>query len=187
MTTVYFDYACVYSYRLQRLIDMAELQVDWRPFLLDKANPKHINESVWDLAERDLPLSLLALAGHEFVCDQGGPGINSYRQETFQLFHESETDPKSSQIWHLVEKYTGYAKADLDLDGALERVKTSDELAASKCVFGTPTVFIAESDKPYFIKLEAVPATAQAAKALWKSLPKSAHHFPRPVIIKSAD
>jgi len=187
MTTVYFDYACEYTYRLQRLMDMADIQADWRPFSLDQAKRAETETPVWDLSEHDLPLSVLALAGHEFVKAQGGPGIKAYRQEVTQLFHEAGHEPSASQIWHLIEKFMGYSKDDLDLEGALERVKVSHDLAAAKGVFDTPTLFIAESDKPFFIRLEAVPETAQAAKALWKALPKSAHHFPRPVTIESAD
>jgi hypothetical protein len=187
MTTVYFDYSCEYSYRLQRLMDMGEVGADWQPFSLVQAKLTDPGTPIWKLAHSALPVSVLALAGHEFVKGQGGPGIKSYRQEVSQLFHEAGSKPIASQIWHLVEKFTGYAKSELDLDAALERVKASHELAESKRVFDTPTVFIAESDKPFFIRLEAIPETPQAAKALWKALPKSAHHFPRPVIIEAAD
>ena len=187
MTTVYFDYGCEYTYRLQRLMDMADIQADWQPYSLAQAKREEIDTPVWNLAGSDLPVSVLALAGHEFVKAQGGPGIKAYRQEVSHLFHEVGQDPDASQIWHLIEKYTGYPKDDLDLEGALERVKASHELAAAKRVFDTPTLFIDESDKPFFIRLEAIPGTPQAAKALWKSLPKSAHHFPRPVTIEAVD
>ena len=187
MTTVYFDYACEYTYRLQRLLDMADVQADWRPFSLIQAKLGDSDAPVWNIVGSELPVSVLALAGHEFVTAQGGPGIKTYRQEVSRLFHEVGHEPNADQIWRLIEKFTGYSKDDLDLEGALERVRLSHELAAAKGVFDTPTLFIDESDKPFYIRLEAIPETAQAAKALWKSLPKSAHHFPRPVTIEAVD
>jgi hypothetical protein len=187
MTTVYFDYACAYSYRLQRLLDMADIVADWRPFSLVQAKRGEIEIPVWGMTGQDLPVSVLALAGHEFVTAQEGPGIKAYRQEVAHLFHEIEHEPTASQIWDLVEKFTGYAKDDLDLEAALQRVKVSHELAAAKRVFDTPTLFIDDADKPFFIRLEAIPETPQAAKVLWKALPKCAHYFPRPVTIEAAD
>ena len=187
MTTVYFDYACEYSYRLGRLMELVEVHDEWRPFSLIQAKLDDAETPIWLFEDAKLPVSVLALAGHEFVTAQGGLGIKAYRQEAFRLFHETGQEPKTSQIWQLIEKFTGYAQADLDLTGALEHVKVSHELAKAKRVSDTPTVFINDNDKPMLIKLEAIPETPQVAKTLWRSLPKSAHHFPSPVIIEAAD
>ncbi len=184
MTTVYFDYACEDTYRFQRLLDMAEVTADWRPFSLTQAASA---TATWDWASGNVPISVLALAGHEFVKAQSAPGTKAYRQEMFRLFHEQEDSPQPDKVWQLIEKFTGFPQVELDLEAALKRVQDSHELAASKGVFATPTVFIEDNDRPFFIRLEALPETVKAAKALWKSLPKSSHHFPQPVIIEAVE
>ena len=187
MTTVYFDYACEYTYRLHRLMEMAEAEADWQPFSLDQANRADGQAPVWELRPNDVPIGVLALAGHEFVLAQGGPGIRAYRYEAFRLFHAEADRPEARHLWKLIEKYTGYGKEDLDLDGALARVRESHELAVSKRVYGSPTVFIGTSDKPYFVRLEAIPETIRTAKSLWNGLPRASDHFPQPVVIEAVE
>ena len=185
MTTVYFDYSCDYTNRFQRFLQMADVAADFRPFSLAVTDDNNGGSGVWDRKVRDLPVSVQALVGHEIVRAGGGEGIVTFQKEMFALFGDEGREPDATAAWKLVEKFTGVPRDQLDETAALSLVRRSHESAVMTGVFGTPTVFASDSDRPMFVKMEVIPHDGPAAKRLWRKLPSALPRFPEAVVIEA--
>lgn len=184
MTTIYFDYSCDYTNRFQRFLQMADVAADYRPFSLAVADAAAGGIGMWDRKVRDLPVSMQALVGHEIVRAGGGEGIMTFQREMFSLFSNEEREPAAYAVWKLIEKFTGVPQNQLDVSAALKLVRRSHESAVMKGVFATPTVFALGSDRPMFVRMEAIPHDGPAARRLWKKLPAALPRFPEAVVVE---
>ena len=170
---VFFDYTCGFSNRARHWLDALEdADLVWTPFSLLEQNARNGGRSVFERAEYADNVSLIALAVHEQVDDQGGD-VDAYRRRMFTAWHE---EPGRLSTEDIVEFGRNAGLRDFDRDAGLSAAAAHHAEAAALGVFGTPTLALAP-DQVVFVKLDAVPA-ASRARPLWEAVGQLADSGP---------
>ena len=181
--SVSFDYGCPFSYMANKWLDAAGAQVDFRPFALAEVHRTPGDLPVWQVPVDRLDPVVLSMAGHELVREAGGD-LDDYRRQMFAFWHE-ESHRTYDGLLAIMVTHTGEAPTLPAISRGLVAVKRSHQSAASKGVFGTPTITFDEQPGMY-LKLADLPESDAAARELWQHLTAMSHGYPALLELKRA-
>jgi hypothetical protein len=162
---VFFDYTCGFSNRARHWLDAIDgVELVWRPFSLLEQNSGEGGAPVFERAEYAGNVSLIALAVHQQVRDQGGD-LDGYRRRMFTAWHE---EPGRLSTEDIVGFGRDAGLGNFDRNTAFAAVAAEHAAGRKLGVFGTPTLRLA-AGQVVFLKLDAVPQ-ADRARPLWDAV-----------------
>ena len=181
--TVFYDYACPYSYRAARWVRQLEApEVEWRPFSLKEANSPPGTPSVFD----DPDLSSTAV--HALVLAEAAKeaDFGAYHDAVYDAFHAEGRRLDAADVRAAAES-AGVDLTEFDRRSAHWRAvaKAHHEHGRDDHgIFGTPTL-VYDDGVSVFLKLTEIPAVVDSVR-LWDGLRVLALCHPELVEIKFA-
>jgi hypothetical protein len=162
---VFFDYTCGFSNRARHWLDALDgVELVWRPFSLLQQNSGEGGAPVFERAEYGDNVSLIALAVHQQIRDQGGD-LDGYRRRMFTAWHE---EPGRLSTDDIVAFGRDVGLRSFDREAGLAAVAAEHAAGEKLGVFGTPTLRL-DGGHVVFVKLDAVPPIDRA-RPLWDAV-----------------
>ena len=158
---VYFDYTCPWvrqaGYWLMAIEKQSLVSINWKPYLLEQQNSEFDDDwKAWDqdldhYVSRGIWPHLGGIAARKISIDAG----YKYMEAIFEEKHVKRNDIRSKEyIIEIAKKIDIYSiefQNDMYSSDSLELIAKSHEEAASKGIFGTPTIEF-DDDNSVFLK-----------------------------------
>jgi predicted DsbA family dithiol-disulfide isomerase len=180
MTTrieVYYDYLCLYTFRLFTLLERigpaveGGLDVEWKAFSIEQQNSaKGADFYLWEHPEQP-SMGIRALAASKAAMAQGDDLFLNFHRAVFMARHRESKNIASPQVLSEIAQHAGLDMTRFAQDAFSPETRQAvgrDHLYGKKRhnLFGVPTLTVSDT-APVYLKISAIPDSDEEQRSLF--------------------